>query len=307
MAVEIALETVPAPEKRIWSAAELLRADFPEPVWIVPDILPEGLTILGGKPKLGKSWLALQLAFAAGTGGRFMDYEITQRRVLFLALEDSKRRLRSRMISQGWPDLDQVHFLTQCAPTELEGWLEKTEPQLLVIDTFSRFFNLDQSDVQPVTEALGDLQSLVMERGISALVLDHHNKAAGEDAIADLLGSTGKGAVADTIWGLYREQGQHDARVSIRGRDVEADELRLRWDPMLCCWQIIHDEETGAHDASVSQALANGPAGVTELARDLQINKASAHRSLCRLVKARRVYQDPKTKKYSITSPKELM
>ncbi|MEI6500567.1 MAG: AAA family ATPase [Armatimonadota bacterium] len=303
MAANLTLETVAAPAQRLWTAAELLNADFPEPVWIVPDILPEGTTILGGKPKLGKSWLAMQLAQAAGTGGCFLDYRIEQRRVLFLALEDSKRRLRSRMVAQAWPDLHEVYFLTECETTELERWLDETKPQLLVVDTFSRFFNLNQQDVQPVTEALGKLQTLVMDRGISALVLDHHNKAAGgEDAIGDLLGSTGKGAVADTIWGLYRERGAHDAKLAVLGRDVEEEDLRLRWDPRFCCWQIIHEEQAGKYDEVALQALANGPAGVSAIAKETGVNRGTLHDVLGKMARAGRVYQDPATKRYSLVA-----
>jgi hypothetical protein len=49
----------------IFSAADLQGRVFPPIKWIVPDILPEGLTLLAGKPKLGKSWLALDIAVAA--------------------------------------------------------------------------------------------------------------------------------------------------------------------------------------------------------------------------------------------------
>lgn len=45
----------------VFDARWLLAEEFPPIRWIVPDILPEGVTILAGKPKLGKSWLAMDL------------------------------------------------------------------------------------------------------------------------------------------------------------------------------------------------------------------------------------------------------
>jgi hypothetical protein len=57
-----------ARQKTGWSADELMATQFPEMVWLIPGILPEGLTFLGGKRKLGKSWLGLQVALAVGTG-----------------------------------------------------------------------------------------------------------------------------------------------------------------------------------------------------------------------------------------------
>ena len=56
-------------EKTTWTLDELLDADFPEPTWTVPDYIPVGLVSLAGRPKIGKSWMALQLAIAKGSGG----------------------------------------------------------------------------------------------------------------------------------------------------------------------------------------------------------------------------------------------
>src|SRR5215203_4707030 len=53
----------------MFTAPELMAETLPAVKWIVPDILPEGVTILGGKPKMGKSWMALGLAVAVATGG----------------------------------------------------------------------------------------------------------------------------------------------------------------------------------------------------------------------------------------------
>ncbi|MCH9032423.1 MAG: AAA family ATPase, partial [candidate division Zixibacteria bacterium] len=54
------------------SAAEILTKDFPEPVWAVNNLIPVGLTILAGKPKIGKSWMALQLSKEVSCGSTFL-------------------------------------------------------------------------------------------------------------------------------------------------------------------------------------------------------------------------------------------
>ena len=77
----------------IFSAAELQGRVFPPIQWIVPGILPEGLTLLAGKPKLGKSWLALDIAVAVASGGSVLGRECEPGPVLCLALEDNQRRL----------------------------------------------------------------------------------------------------------------------------------------------------------------------------------------------------------------------
>ena len=61
---------------------ELLNADLPEQKWLVNELIPVGLVSLAGRPKVGKSWMALQLAVAVATGGRFLDKQVEQGAVL---------------------------------------------------------------------------------------------------------------------------------------------------------------------------------------------------------------------------------
>jgi AAA domain-containing protein len=84
----------PAPAIR--TAAELQRKVFPPIKWIVPGYLAEGCTLLAGRPKLGKSWLALDIGLAVAAG-RYVLGEILCEAgdVLCLALEDNERRLNA--------------------------------------------------------------------------------------------------------------------------------------------------------------------------------------------------------------------
>jgi 5S rRNA maturation endonuclease (ribonuclease M5) len=87
---------------------ELQTLTFPPLRFVVPGLVPEGLALLAGKPKAKKSWLALDIAIAA-TADRFTLGEIKpdQGDVLYLALEDSMRRVQRRMTKlrgmQKWP------------------------------------------------------------------------------------------------------------------------------------------------------------------------------------------------------------
>src|SRR5215213_2069745 len=72
------------------SAVELMRKDIPPVRWVVPGILPEGVALLAGKPKLGKSWLALGLCVAVAAGGYALSTRpVAQGAALYLALEDN--------------------------------------------------------------------------------------------------------------------------------------------------------------------------------------------------------------------------
>jgi AAA domain len=77
--------------------------------WVVPQYLPEGLTVLAGKPKIGKSFLALDVAAAVASGGTCLGQQCERGDVLALFLEDSKRRLQRRLTTmlgaqkEQWP------------------------------------------------------------------------------------------------------------------------------------------------------------------------------------------------------------
>src|SRR5262249_9809830 len=74
-------------------ANDILSKHHPDPVWAFRGLIPAGLTMLAGRPKVGKSWLSMQLALAVATGGMTLGQGVEIGRVLYLALEDSERRL----------------------------------------------------------------------------------------------------------------------------------------------------------------------------------------------------------------------
>lgn len=81
-------------------AETLLGMDFAPLEYVIPGYVVEGLTVLGGKPKLGKSWWAYDASIAVATGGKAMgSVECEQGDVLYLALEDSRRRVKDRLLT----------------------------------------------------------------------------------------------------------------------------------------------------------------------------------------------------------------
>jgi len=238
----------PTPAKTTWTVAELLKTTFPDPVWAVPEVIPVGLNFLAGRPKVGKSWLALQIAGAVGSGGRVLDRQVKQGKVLYLALEDSARRLKTRLQTQRIPDSAAITFETSWANlsegglADLQAEIEQDRYTLVVIDTLSRALGrADQQDLAEMTVILGNLQRMAQLYDLAILLIDHHRKPAGMESnpIDDILGSTGKAAVADAALGLFREQGKHGATLKVIGRDLEELELALDWDGLTCCWQLL--------------------------------------------------------------------
>jgi AAA domain/Primase C terminal 1 (PriCT-1) len=89
---------ISAMEEKGMTAADLLKKDIPAPNWVIPGILPEGLSLLCGKRKVGKSWLTLNLWSAvSGCTDLIPGKSITRGKALYLALEDTERRLQDRL------------------------------------------------------------------------------------------------------------------------------------------------------------------------------------------------------------------
>lgn len=284
-----------------WTVQELLATDFPEPPWVVPDLLPVGLGILAGRPKIGKSWLALQLAIAIGSGGRFLDIPVDKAPVLYLALEDSPRRLKSRLeLMQAPVDAD-IRFETQWIPLngeagglgDLQRHLSDSGAALVVVDTLTRAFNgkQDWNDAASVTAWLGVLQQEAFRQNASVLLVHHHRKQSpmNRDTVSDIMGSTAISAVADVIWGLYKERSHKGYTLSVTGRDLDEKDLALSRDRETFAWQVLGEAEEVRQSElqlAVMDALdaLGGEASTTEIASFLDANKGTVAHALRDLV-----------------------
>jgi hypothetical protein len=281
----LAERVTPAPAaaapKTSWTAAELLSSELQRPPFLVDGLLPAGLTMFGGRPKIGKSWLALQLVQAVGTGGRFLGQRVEQGRCLYLALEDPPWRLAERMKAQGWADrAAQVDFQTVGSlhaggGEVLAGMIREGSYRLVVVDTLSRALAGDQNDSQAMLAALTPLQEAAHAAKAAVLMIDHHNKlgaatsgsGGGEglepDVIVNLAGSISKGGTADTVWGMYLNKGKRGATLVVTGRDIEERSIELQQDPVTHCWQPATER------GEIKQQLSRGRSEILDAIRGL--------------------------------------
>ncbi len=236
----------------IFSAAELQSRVFPPIKWIVPDILPEGLTLLAGKPKIGKSWLALDFASAVASGGDVMGRDCEHGPVLYLALEDNQRRLQRRLQlvagSEPWPrDLE---FQTEwprldAGLSKMRDWVV-TRPgaRLLIVDTLAIIRpagRVTDSVHSNDYGALRGLHQLASDHGISVLVVHHVRKADAEDPFDTVSGSTGLTGAADSTLILTKRDSDGGVILYGRGRDLEEFNLGLEFDKDTCRWSDLGD------------------------------------------------------------------
>ena len=189
------------------TSSELLDRHFEPMSWLVPDLLPaEGLTILGAKMGIGKSYFLLQLAAALSTGTLFLGTETKRQGVLLIALEDSERRIHDRLQQLGVLGTDKLLIYTRWQKGK--GALEdlrlllacRPDIKVVIIDPIVKFISLlDFNDYSGAYGALGPVKDLLDARHVAGIFSHHCKKSLSElDAFDDLLGSTGWGAACDT-------------------------------------------------------------------------------------------------------------
>jgi|GEM_PF-1276317 len=229
---------------------ELMEQDFPPTLWIVPDFLPEGLTLLAAKPKLGKSWMALGLALAVASGGLALGkVRVEQGGVLYLALEDNPKRIRNRSqqllrgaaspsaleVCTQWPRLDEGGL------SIIKVWLQsRPDARLVIIDTLAKIRGRAKGNTLYGEDyaSLEEVQALAHEYEIGVLVIHHTGKESREDALDEVNATQGLNGVADNILVLRRERGKAQATLIGDGRELNGVEQPLTFDTTTGAWTI---------------------------------------------------------------------
>ncbi len=237
-----------------FTAADLMAKVFPEPRWAVDGVIPEGATLLVGAPKKGKSWLVLAMGAAIAAGGVTLGkIPVAGGDVLYLALEDTERRLqeRLRILLDGEPAPDRLHIATRWpslddgAALHLDLWLGRhPDARLVVIDTLARLRSdkpANGSLYQADYATMVAFKTVADAHGVALVVVHHTRKADAEDPLDLVSGTTGIAGAADTILVLRRETSRADATLYVRGRDVPEADHALAFDAVTCRWNLLGD------------------------------------------------------------------
>jgi hypothetical protein len=255
-----------------WSGEDILGMECAETKWAIPGIIPEGFTILAGRPKSGKSYLALQLMRSIAGGEPVLGVTPQQGRGLYLGLEDTRPRIKKRMIEQGW-DTEAASRVTfffpdnwpergELATRKLARILHAGDYRLALIDTMAVFMGggvKDINDYLPMSALLSHLHDISVETATPISGVHHHNKAASGDPVSDILGSTAIAGIADGIIGLYIDRASKKWSLHITGRDVEEQEIELVRDEAERIWLEAQPRDyirTGSVQSDVFDAVA---------------------------------------------------
>ena len=226
------------------------------PKMLIDGVLSDGLAIMAGDSKIGKSWMVLWMCLQISKGEPVWGLPTRKTDVVYLALEDREWRVQQRMQDLTDTPPENLHFGFSCGQlgAELESQIEdvlKDYPStgLLFIDTLQMVRDNVSAKVNAYAQDYKDLSSLKKiadNHGICIFVVHHTRKERdGGNIFNDMTGSTGIMGVADTGMILRKEDRFGDnATLCVTGRDVEEKKLKMQ----MCGvkWEIT--EELSADD-----------------------------------------------------------
>jgi hypothetical protein len=217
------------------TASELSTKIFKPLIWIVQDILPEGCYLLSARPKVGKSWLSLQVSLAVAFGEPTLGKNVIKGKAIYLALEDNQRRLQSRLdllkpsgyitddllLFTQWPSFDNNGV------EELINLILKEEPKLVVIDTLAKVRPASRSNhvYENDYKTLAPLTAIANQYRLCILIVTHNRKGKSEnDALEQVSGSLGLTGAVDGALVIDGVRTDKQYKLSLIGRDIPNDD-----------------------------------------------------------------------------------
>lgn len=278
-------------------------AESKKPVpWLFEDFIVEGdQLIIAGASKAGKSWLALQFAVTAATGGKFLRWQaVRPLKTCYINLEVG-RHMWSRRVVKQVPD----HLAAVCNDNfvsvnslrtfdvldakqlqQMQRYIKDNGFELVVIDVLSRCHSVDENVNGEMKRVLFALRAMCC--GAASLVVHHARKppAGAEHAALGLSSMRGASAIGGEVdlAMIFTVRAGQGARYSLElfARNINApDELLLDRDDETMLYSEHQGQENNLDDIiqtlfkgghslprkDVQQAVADGLGVTFETAR----------------------------------------
>lgn len=252
-----------------FGAKWLMAQEFPPLQYVVPGIIPEGMTLLVAAPKIGKSWMVLGLGLALSQGGNAFGVLPVgdPRPVLYLALEDGPRRLQSRLRFMGVTEIDdRLQFQTvvetgQVAST-ISSYIDAFAGRdpVVILDTLGKVMPPAGNGNQyghdyAVLSALKATCDAVP--GSSLVIVHHTRKSDAGDFLDAVSGTQGIAGAADSVLVLRRERHEKRATLQVTSRDAVEGEYSLTMSEN-GVWTLDGDSLAEAQDAARTARATHG-------------------------------------------------
>lgn len=278
-------------------ASALLERDMPMIHYLADPWIPEGLNIIAGRPKLGKSTLLRQRQAAVASGGEFWGAPCSATACIYLSLEEGDRLTRAKFSAANFPRaaLERIEIFYEW-PRGIAGILQvlqmldaRPEVRHVGVDSLSRFRAIPDARTpafQADYEAVSALHDVCKARPGLAIDLIHHTrKLKSDDPLDDISGTYGLSAGCDSY--AIMRHAEDGALLFIGGRLWCRDEHQYELKRDNQRWQLV-GAFTGLTDVqktTLDTLRASGGQGPTECAKYWGIAKTTAQDRLESLVR----------------------
>ena len=232
---------------------ELMEETIPSRRAVIDGLLGTGVYLLAGAPKIGKSFLVAQIAYRASTGTELWGYRVHGGTVLYLALEDDKKRLQERMARMfGVEGCDNLHFATHAGQVgqnldkQLKNFLtEHPDSVLVIVDTLQKVREMTTEGYSYASDydVINSLKQLADSYNICILLVHHTRKQPAGDSFEMISGTTGLLGGSDGAL-LMKKENRTDltATLELVSRDQPEQKLYITKNPESLVWELDHAE-----------------------------------------------------------------
>ena len=241
-------------ELQIYNCEYVMNTQMVQTPYIVEKMIYQGLYMLAGAPKIGKSWLALELCLSVAEGGQFLKHETNCGQALYLSLEDSLLRLQNRLYEFTDEAVDNLSFaiMAESIGNGLEEQIENAKQSLpnlkiVVIDTLQKIRESTDLSYSNDYKELSVLKNLADKLGIAILLVHHTRKNYDSDPFNMISGTTGlSGCVDGSMVLVESKRGNRKGKLYCVGRDIENLELNIVFENHH--WVVTDKVEPHKHD-----------------------------------------------------------
>ena len=248
-------------------AETLLSTPMSKTMFIVDGLISQGVNVISGASKIGKSWLMLWLGLQVAQGNSIWGLPTLQCDVLYLSLEDTQRRIKDRLYNLTDSAPDNLYFAVTSGliggglEEQITDFLtEHPATKLVIIDTLQKvrdskgsagkagMYGNDYDDISSIKRIADGFN-------IAILLVHHLRKLQdSDDPFNDVSGSTGIIGAADTNFILRRKRSGNAATLLVSGRDVEYQELTLQFNNLV--WELVERKNSeDIHKAELPKFL----------------------------------------------------
>lgn len=216
---------------------------------VIDGLLYPGTYLFSGTPKLGKSFMMLQIAYHVASGQELWGYNVRQGTVLYLALEDTERRLQERLYRMFDVDCTESLYMATHAGTlsgdlieQMQRFVEEhEETTLIIIDALQciREGGEDRYSYADDYENINSIKQFSDKNGTCLIVVHHTKKQKSEDIFEMISGTNGLLGAADGGFVFHKEKRtSSEGILDVTGRDQPQQTLYLNRDPDSLCWVL---------------------------------------------------------------------